>query len=71
MPDVADDASAIVYTYTFDDGQGDPLEMIELQECLVLDNDGALLQVRMTIIPRLYDEALPYFVDLTDAITID
>lgn len=71
LPEVADGASVVAYTYTLDDNQGDPLEMIELQECMVLDNDGALLQVRMVIIPRLYDEALPYFVDLTDAIIID
>jgi hypothetical protein len=42
-----------------------------VQECLVLDNDGALLEIRMTIVPRLYDEALPFFVDLTDAIEIN
>jgi hypothetical protein len=71
LPKVADDASVVAYTYTFDDGKGDPLEMIEVQECLVLDNDGALLEIRMTIVPRLYDEALPFFVDLTDAIEIN
>src|SRR6478735_8879036 len=70
LPEVADDASVVAYTYTYDDGQGDPLEMIEVQECLVLDNDGALLEIRMTIVPRLYDEAIPYFVDLTGAIDI-
>ena len=71
LPGVPSDGAVMAYSYTFDEGDGDPVDFIALQECLPLDSMGATLVIHTMIPVNLYDEALPYVIDLTDAIEID
>ena len=71
LPDVPADGAVMAYSYTFDEGDGDPVDFIALQECLPLDSMGATLVMHTMIPVDFYDEALPFFNDLVDGITID
>ena len=71
LPDVPADGAVMAYSYTFDEGDGEPVDFIALQECLPLDSMGATLVVHVMIPVDFYDDALPFYSDLADGIAID
>ena len=70
LPPVPSDGAVMAFSYIYSDDDGS-MTLIAIQECLPLDNMGATLVVHAVIPAFAYDEALQYFVDLTDAIEID
>jgi hypothetical protein len=70
LPPVPADGAVMAFSYIYSDDDGS-MTLIAIQECLPLDNMGATLVVHAVIPAFAYDEALQYFVDLTDAIEID
>ena len=71
LPEVPSGGAVMAYSYTFDEGNGEPVDFIALQECLPLDSMGATLVVHGMIPVEMYDEALPFFTDLADGISIE
>jgi hypothetical protein len=71
LPEVPSDGAVMAYSYTFDEDDGEPVDFIALQECLPLDSMGATLVLHGMIPAQFYDDALPFFNDLVDEITID
>ncbi len=70
LPDAPRDADGAAFTYVLELDGGDTIDLVDYNECRVLEEDTAVLQILLTVPANIYEDVIPLLEDLTAEIVL-